>query len=174
MRDIMEHLNVNNSMGHGKIGNLVLKKCHCTLNKSSTLIFQTCLDKGSFLKRWKISQVTLIIKEGNKAGLSCYRPIGLLCCCSIPEKVMFDGIYKHTKDRLYESQFGFRKRRSAIVQILVFLDRLYERYEKVKTPASCFMSRFFQSLRYSPPRPPDAENRKLWNWWRAFFHSFFD
>ena len=66
--------------------------------------------------------------------MGCYRPISLLCCCSkILEKVIFDGIYKHTKDRLHESQFGFRKRRSATIQLLVFLDRLYEFYDKVET-----------------------------------------
>ena len=47
-------------------------------------------------------------------------------------KVIFDGIYKHTKDRLHESQFGFRKRRSATIQLLVFLDRFYEFYDKVE------------------------------------------
>ena len=46
---------------------------------------------------------------------------------------MFDGIYKHTKDRLHESEFGFRKRRSGTIQLLVFLDRLYEFYDKVET-----------------------------------------
>ena len=80
--DNMEHLNVNKSMGHDKIGNLVLKKCHSTLSKSLTLIFQTCLNKGSFPETWKLSQVTPIFKEGNKADVSCYRPISLLCCCS--------------------------------------------------------------------------------------------
>ena len=75
-----------------------------------------------------------IFKEGNKADVSCYRPISLLCCCSKKlEKVIFDRIYKHTKDRLHESQFGVRKQRSATIQLLVFLDRLYEFNDKVET-----------------------------------------
>ena len=79
---IMEHLNVNKSMNHDKIGNLVLKKCHNTLSASLTLIFQTCLNEGSFPDTWKLSHVTPIFKEGNRADVSCYKPISLLCCCS--------------------------------------------------------------------------------------------
>ena len=82
-----------------------------TLNTSLSHLFQTCLKNGSFPDTWKLSQVTQIFKEGNRADVSCYRPITLLRCCSkILEEVLFDGIYMHTKDRLHESQFGFRKR----------------------------------------------------------------
>ena len=45
---IMSQLKVNKSTGHDKIGNLVLKECYQNLNKSMTLILQTCLNKGLF------------------------------------------------------------------------------------------------------------------------------
>ena len=161
--DIMEHLNVNKSMGHDKIGNLVLKKCHSTLSKSLTLIFQTCLNKGSFPETWKLSQVTPIFKEGNKADVSCYRPISLLCCCSkILEKVIFDGIYKRTRDRLHESQFSFRERRSATIQLLVFLDRLYEFYDKVETDQLAVL--YLDSVKAFDTVPHDILIQKIENY----------
>ena len=105
----------------------IFEACHETLSKSLTFIFQTCINKGIFPSIWKTSQVAPIFKEGNKADVSCYRPISLLCCCSkILEKVIFDALYSKVKDKLHDSQFGFRKRRSATVQLLLFLDKIYE------------------------------------------------
>ena len=125
--EIRRQLNVNKSMGHDNIGSLILKSCHKTLSKSLTLIFQTCLHKKIFPEIWKISEVTPVFKEGSKTDVSCYRPISLLCCCSkLLEKIIFDKLYTKVKYRLHESQHGFRKRRSATIQLLLFLDRIYE------------------------------------------------
>ena len=70
---------------------------------------------------------TPIFKEGNKADVKCYRPIGLLCTCSkVFEKLLFDAIFELVKDQLHANQYGFRKHRSATLQLLVFLDKLYD------------------------------------------------
>ena len=67
-----------------------------------------------------------IFKEGNRADVSCYRPITLLCCCSkVFEKIPFDEIYEFVKGTLNPSQFGFRRKRSATLQLLMFLDKVY-------------------------------------------------
>ena len=130
----MKQLSVNRSTGHDKIGNLVLKMCHDTLSKSLTFIFQTCLNKGQYPDAWKTSHDTPISNLGNKADVSCYRPISLLCCCSkVFEKVIFDAIYRKIKDRLVDSQCGFRKRRSATIQLPLFLNQIYELYDKSET-----------------------------------------
>ena len=42
------------------------------------------------------------------------------------EKFLFDPIYEHVKSYLHKNQFGFRKRRSATLQLLLFLDTIYE------------------------------------------------
>ena len=76
---------------------------------------------------------TPIFKQGNKADVKCYRPIGLLCICSkIIEKLLFDAIFELLKDQLHANQYGFRKHRSATLQLLVFLDKLYEQNDKEK------------------------------------------
>ena len=59
--------------------------------------------------------------------MKCYSPICLLCSCSkVFEKLLFDAIYELVKDQLHANQYGFRKHRSATLQLLVFLDKLYE------------------------------------------------
>ena len=130
----MKQLNVSKSTGHDKIGNLVLKMCHDTLSKSLNFIFQACLNKGQYPDAWKTSQVTPIINEGNKADIRCYRPISLLCCCSkVFEKVIFEAIYRKIKGRLVDSQYGFRKPNSPTIQLLLFLNQIYELYDKSET-----------------------------------------
>ena len=42
------------------------------------------------------------------------------------EKFLFDSIYEHEKLYLNKIQFGFRKRLSATLQLLLFLDTIYE------------------------------------------------
>ena len=98
------------------------------------MLFQTILNKGIFLELWKLSQITLVYKEGSKADVNCYRPISLLCCVSkLLEKIIFNRIYSHCKDYLFGNQFGFRQRRSATTQLLLFLNSLYGKLVDVKT-----------------------------------------
>ena len=129
--EIIKQFNVSKSTGHDKSGNLVPKMCHDFLNKWLTFIFQTWLSKIQKSVDWKTSQVAPIIKEGNKVDVCCYRPNSLICYCSkVFERVIFNTIYKKIKDRLVGSQFGFRKRSSAIIQLLLFLNEIYELYDK--------------------------------------------
>lgn len=131
---ILNALDTNKSTGPDKIGNLLLKKCCDTLSKSLSLVFQTCTNKGIYPEYWKLSQVTPIFKDGNKANVSCYRPISLLSCCSkVCEKLIFDEIYEHVRDKLHANQFGFRKKRSATLQLLAFLDKVYEQNDEQHT-----------------------------------------
>ena len=97
-------------MGHDEIWKLVLRHCSHILSLSLEMIFQTCLNKGTYPKTWKISKVTPIFKAGNKADVTCYRPISLLCCCSKVLEMIFDAIYELVRDQLHASQYGFRKK----------------------------------------------------------------
>ena len=116
----LKNLKHGKSTGPDRIGNLLLQKCHPTIGKSLALIFQTCVNKGKYPTQWKLCQVTPIFKEGNRADVSCYRPISLLCC-----GVLFDEICKIVKGTLNPNQFGFRRKRSATVQLSMFLDKVY-------------------------------------------------
>ena len=61
-----------------------------------------------------------------------YRPINCLCCLSkVFEKLIFNKLYEHVKGTLHDSQFGFRPQRSAIIQMLCFLDQLYKEVDSI-------------------------------------------
>ena len=81
-----------------------------------------------------MSQVTPFFKEGNKADVSNYRPIGLLCYSSeVFEKVVFDVVYEPVRKALHENEFGFRDRRSVTLQFLIFLHEIYKDNDAIAT-----------------------------------------
>ena len=60
-----------------------------------------------------------------------YRPISLLCNVSkVLEKLIFNEIYEIVKPHLDNSQHGFRRHRSVVTQLLLFLDLLYKELDK--------------------------------------------
>ena len=85
------------------------------------------MNKQWFPTYWKIRQVTPIFKESSKADVTCYRPISILCCSSkVFEKLIFDKIYYFFERKLHPSQYGFRKQPSATLQLITFLDQIFE------------------------------------------------
>ena len=49
------------------------------------------------------------------------------------EKVLFDYIYERVRHQLHNSQYGFRKKRSAIIQLLAYLRQVYLNYDDQTT-----------------------------------------
>ena len=129
IHDILQKLHINTAPGHDGIGNVVLKNLSDTLPKSLSLLIQTCINKATFPSPWKTCKVTPIFKEGNKASVDCYRPMSLMCSVSkVLEKLIFDTIYRHVEDMLTDCQYGFRKKRSTVPQMIVIL-KVYEMYD---------------------------------------------
>ena len=70
-------------------------------------------------------------KDENRAMIEQYRPISLLCSVSkVLEKLIFDEPYEIVKTKLEESQHGFRRHRSVVTQMLLFLDLLFNEFDE--------------------------------------------
>ena len=90
------------------------------------LIFKTALTEGYVPSYWKISEVISIFMDENRALIEQYRFLSLLCNLSkVLEKLIFDKLYDIVKTKIKESQQGFRRHRSVIAQLLLFLELLY-------------------------------------------------
>ena len=83
-----------------------------TFSRLVTAIYNQCLKRGCFPKRWKIAKIIPIIKPGKEKSMdpSKYRPISLLNMGGkVLEKLLINRInhhmYKH--DLLTDRQFGF-------------------------------------------------------------------
>ena len=67
-----------------------------------------------------------------KSSIDCCRPVSFLCSTSkVFEKLMSDTIYSKVGHTFFENQFGFRRKRSAILQLLAVLKSVYEYYDNI-------------------------------------------
>ena len=112
-------------MGHDEIANIVLRQCSHTFSLWLVMIFQPYLTQVTYPKTWKTGEVTPTFREGNKADVTCFRPISLLSCCWRVSEEIFDSSYELVRHQLDASQYGFGKNFSATLQLLLFLDKLF-------------------------------------------------
>ena len=130
IKEILLKLQTNKACGPDNIGNTILKNLP-SLSKSLLLVFQAALNKGYFPTYWKVSEVIPIYKDENRAQIENYRPISLLCNVSkVFEKLIFNEIYEIVNPVLDNSQHGFRRHRSVVTQLLLFLDLLYKEFDQ--------------------------------------------
>ena len=103
------------------------------MSHSLAQIFRKIVQTCTFPDFWKTALVSPLFKKGDSSDISNYRPVSLLCIPSkFFERVLFNQLYAHYSPYLHISQFGFRRNRSTVTQILVFLQRVYEGVEQQK------------------------------------------
>ena len=85
------------------------------------MIFESCIQQGSFPETWKRANVVPIHKKNSKNLKENYRLISLLPIFGkIFEKLIFDNLYQHLDENglLNPNQSGFRSGDSSINQLL--------------------------------------------------------
>ena len=130
---ISEGLDITKATGPDGIPPIVFKKCAKTLSKSLSQIFYKIKQTGVFPNMWKVSTVSPTFKKGCKSDVENYRQVSLLTIASkIFERCIYLDLYKHFEPILSPAQFGFRKRRSCVLQLLVTLETIYKSLEEGK------------------------------------------
>jgi len=92
-----------------------------------SILLRKSLDEGVVPDDWKIANVSPIFKKGDKRKVSNYRPVSLTSqVLKVIETILRDAIVSHleTSNLIRDSQHGFRKGRSCLTNLLVFLDKL--------------------------------------------------
>ena len=72
---------------------------------------------------WKTAYVTTLLKKGDRAKASNYRPVSLTSvCCKIIEHVIHSHVINHLERNniLDDKQHGFQKRRSCESQLMIW------------------------------------------------------
>ena len=89
---IIRNLDRRKAHGHGKISIRMIKICGKSICKPLQLIFNQCIDTGSFPLEWKKANIFPIHKKGDKQCLKNYRPVSLLPICGkILERLIFNN-----------------------------------------------------------------------------------
>ena len=140
VKERLQSLDENKAMGPDNISGWVLKTCAEVLSYPICRLYEKSLEEGYVPEKWKEAQIVAIHKGGNKEEPLNYRPVSLL---SILIKIL-EGIirdrwmdYLERNGKLSEKQFGFRKGRSCITNLLSFYSRVIEIVDQKGGWADC-------------------------------------
>ena len=96
--------------------------------------------------------MTPIFKSGASSQVSNYRPISILPKLSlILERILFKFIYAKVRDKISSHQSGFMTRRSTTLQLITYLDYLYENLDNNNEVAVIYfdVKKAFDSVSHS-------------------------
>ena len=126
---IVNNIDGSKSMGPDGISGRLLKECKDELIDVILDIVSTSLETGKVPKEWKRAEVIPIYKSGNRTEPLNYRPVSLTSIlCKICEEVikLKWTEYLESENILNERQFGFRKGKSCVTNLLCFYSRVVD------------------------------------------------
>lgn len=121
----LKTLNTSKSCGPDNCHPFFLKECAEEIYLPLANIFGKSVSSGVVPNDWRQANITCIFKKGSKSEPGNYRPVSLTSViCKMLEKNVREGIIEHLSKHslLSDRQFGFRKNRSTILQLLTVLE----------------------------------------------------
>lgn len=101
--------------GHDQIPSFFIKDCSTIFVTPLTIIFNNILECEMFPEKWKEAKVCPILKSGDPADITNYRPISILNnFAKIFEMSVYEYLYSQLKSVIATHQHGFIERRSTI------------------------------------------------------------
>ena len=122
-------LNIYKSAGPDGLHPRILFELRNIIPTPLRIIFNASMHTKLIPNDWINANITAIHKKGNKSDLSNYRPVSLTSIvCKVMEGFVRDHILKHFIDNnlFSNSQFGFLKGRSTMLQLLRIMDEWTE------------------------------------------------
>ena len=140
----------------------VIRSCFGKLCEPLQYLLTLPFEKSISPDDLKITKVTPLVKTGDNAELSNYRPISALSFFSkILEHVMYIRLYKYWLDSstLYKKQFGFQEGHSTYHAIRQVTYQMHNNVEQSNFTLGVFidLSKAFDTVDY------DIKIRKKWN-----------
>ena len=126
-------LNPYKSMGVDGLHPKFLRETANVLSEPMTDIMNKSYATGDLPDMWKMANITAIYKnKGEKSDPSNHRPISNTCIpCKLSEGPVKDVLMNHmlSNNLFSDSQFGFRRKRNCILQLLNTLDNFTKAYD---------------------------------------------
>ena len=125
----------NVGSGYDQINSKIFKGTYKVIIDKLVHFINMCITHGRFPARLKIAVIKPTYKAGNKALMTNYRPISMLPYIS---KILEKIIHKRTMDHLENhniltpSQFGFRKRHSTYMPLIILQNRILDSFQQGK------------------------------------------
>ena len=130
---LMEELEDGKAMGPDGVSGSILKACREELVVPIYDIIQYSLASGTVPVEWKRADVVPIYKSGKKEGPLNYRPVSLTSVvCKMCERVFKRQWteFLERRELISNKQFGFRKGRSCVTNLLSFYSRVVDKVQE--------------------------------------------
>ena len=140
--NVLLSLDVNKSVGPDGISNRMLRDTAYSSSVSLTDIFNYSLKTGIFPSDWKKANVSPIFKKGNRSEVKNYRPISLLSNVSkVFERLVYNQLYTYLVEGnlLTSKNSGFKKKNSAITQLISLCHKIYKGLDDNKVVSMVFL-----------------------------------
>ncbi len=128
IRDVFATVKTAKSFGADNISSYFLKLALSFIENSLALLFNSSIITSRFPDLWKVTRVTPIFKDGDKAEKSNYRPISVLPVISrLFEKLITNQLYQYMNDNghFLSGQSGFLRLHSTVTCLLKNTDDWY-------------------------------------------------
>jgi hypothetical protein len=130
---IINKMKSNSSPGWDDVTSDSIKKVHMNLVCPLLHVLNLSLMQGICPNELKIASVVPIYKNNDRSKFSNYRPVSVLSSLSkIFEKVMYNRILEYLTDHdvLNNNQFGFKKKHSTYMALILLVDKIVDALEK--------------------------------------------
>jgi len=127
--DLLKALDVHKAYGPDNIPPRVLKEAAYIIAPLVTELFRRYLQSGEVPLDWRLANITLIMKKGDRSIPSNYQPISLTSVTSkLLEHIIVSNMMNHleTNSIFVDCQHGFRQERSCETQLDTFVNELLE------------------------------------------------
>ena len=124
--DILSTLDVTKAAGIDGINPRILRYCASSLLIPICHLFTSSIITGYIPSQWCIHCIIPIYKSGDKSSVKNYRPISLLCILSkVLERIIYNRMMSFLSNHFTIHQFGFLPGRSALQQLILFTEKLF-------------------------------------------------
>ena len=126
---ILQKLSPKTSCGPDNISSEIMKMGAKVLCIPLTLIINVSIISGKFPSQWKQAKCVPLFKKGSRKDMNNYRPVSLLSVSGmVLEKVIANQIeaFFESEGLLGTFQFGFRKHRNTVSELLQLFDSILE------------------------------------------------
>ena len=138
--EILSNLDTSKATGADGLPPRLLKTCSTGLAKPLSNIFTKSKQVGKFLSQRKIARIKPLFKDGAKDSVSNYRSVALLPCASkVFEKCIYTKVSEIISPTLSDAEYGFRKGRSCIIQLLASLNIIYNSKDQMLTTHALYV-----------------------------------
>ena len=131
----------------------MLKQLSTSISYPLQIIFNQSISQGVFPSKMKLAEVIPLYKGKEHDIIINYRPISLLITISkLLEKIIYKRLYLflETNKILFESQYGFRTKRSCKQAVMELVSRLLQAKDAKKHRTGIFLdlSKAFDTLNH--------------------------